>query len=116
MTLTGILKFDEGIKLEYSDPNWNIWGSKALIGISPNIFFKKSSWNRFAARTKLERHTCTYSSSTAVPVPVPYRTVQLYCTGTGLRTILRTNPTDQSCCPPSDLGVAFHSKISRIDP
>ena len=30
MTLTGILKFDEGIKLEYSDPNWNIWGSKAL--------------------------------------------------------------------------------------
>jgi hypothetical protein len=35
MTLTGILKFDEGIKLEYSDPNWNIWGSKALIGISP---------------------------------------------------------------------------------
>jgi hypothetical protein len=37
MTLTGILKFDEGIKLEYSDPNWNIWGSKALIGISPLI-------------------------------------------------------------------------------
>jgi hypothetical protein len=35
MTLIGILKFDEGIKLEYSDPNWNIWGSKALIGISP---------------------------------------------------------------------------------
>ena len=35
MTLSGILKFDEGIKLEYSDPNWNIWGSKALIGISP---------------------------------------------------------------------------------
>eukprot|EP01047_Picozoa_sp_COSAG01_P022903 COSAG01_NODE_1377_length_10527_cov_806.883679_11_plen_58_part_00 len=40
MTLIGILKFDEGIKLEYSDPNWNIWGSKALIGISPyNIIF-----------------------------------------------------------------------------
>jgi hypothetical protein len=38
MTLTGILKFDEGIKLEYSDPNWNIWGSKALIGISPFFF------------------------------------------------------------------------------
>jgi|EP01049_Picozoa_sp_SAG25_P007716 hypothetical protein len=35
MTLTGILKFDGGTKSEYSDPNWNIWGSKALIGISP---------------------------------------------------------------------------------
>ena len=35
MTLTGILKFDEGIKLEYSDPNWNSWGWKAQIGISP---------------------------------------------------------------------------------
>ena len=38
MTLTGILKFDEGTKSEYSDPNWNIWGSKALIGISPNVY------------------------------------------------------------------------------
>eukprot|EP01047_Picozoa_sp_COSAG01_P053247 COSAG01_NODE_5688_length_4100_cov_84.811797_3_plen_56_part_00 len=37
MTLTGILKFDGGTKSEYSDPNWNIWGSKALIGISPII-------------------------------------------------------------------------------
>ena len=42
MTLTGILKFDEGIKLEYSDPNWNIWGSKALIGISPTLKINSS--------------------------------------------------------------------------
>ena len=46
MTLTGILKFDEGIKLEYSDPNWNIWGSKALIGISPYSCKTKHSANR----------------------------------------------------------------------
>ena len=35
MTLIGILEFDKGTKLEYSDPNWNNWGWKALIGISP---------------------------------------------------------------------------------
>eukprot|EP01047_Picozoa_sp_COSAG01_P019241 COSAG01_NODE_1065_length_11883_cov_104.177868_1_plen_98_part_00 len=39
MTLTGILKFDEGTKSEYSDPTWNIWGSKALIGISPLFYW-----------------------------------------------------------------------------
>ena len=38
MTLIGILEFDKGTKLEYSDPNWNNWGWKALIGISP-IFY-----------------------------------------------------------------------------
>ena len=38
MTLIGILEFEKGTKLEYSDPNWNSWGWKALIGISP--FFK----------------------------------------------------------------------------
>ena len=37
MTLIGILEFDKGTKSEYSDPNWNNWGSKALIGISPLI-------------------------------------------------------------------------------
>ena len=37
MTLIGILEFDKGTKLEYSDPNWNNWGWKALIGISPII-------------------------------------------------------------------------------
>ena len=35
MTLIGILEFEKGTKLEYSDPNWNNWGSKALIGTSP---------------------------------------------------------------------------------
>ena len=35
MTLIGILEFEKGTKLEYSDPNWNNWGWKALIGISP---------------------------------------------------------------------------------
>ena len=35
MTLIGILDFEKGTKLEYSDPNWNSWGWKALIGISP---------------------------------------------------------------------------------
>ena len=35
MTLIGILEFEKGTKLEYSDPNWNSWGWKALIGISP---------------------------------------------------------------------------------
>eukprot|EP01043_Picozoa_sp_COSAG02_P087162 COSAG02_NODE_24484_length_687_cov_0.484694_1_plen_79_part_10 len=34
MTLIGILEFEKGTKLEYSDPNWNSWGWKALIGIS----------------------------------------------------------------------------------
>ena len=33
MTLIGILELDKGTKSEYSDPNWNNWGSKALIGI-----------------------------------------------------------------------------------
>ena len=37
MTLIGILDFEKGTKLEYSDPNWNSWGWKALIGISPII-------------------------------------------------------------------------------
>ena len=53
MTLTGILKFDEGIKLEYSDPNWNIWGSKALIGISPFYDWPRSS------PQELKTHHCT---------------------------------------------------------
>ena len=35
MTLIGILEFEKGTKLEYSDPNWNSWGWKARIGISP---------------------------------------------------------------------------------
>ena len=35
MTLIGILEFEKGTKLDYSDPNWNSWGWKALIGISP---------------------------------------------------------------------------------
>ena len=35
MTLIGILDFEKGTKLEYSDPNWNSWGWKARIGISP---------------------------------------------------------------------------------
>ena len=39
MTLIGILEFDKGTKLEYSDPNWNNWGWKALIGISPFFLF-----------------------------------------------------------------------------
>eukprot|EP01047_Picozoa_sp_COSAG01_P038794 COSAG01_NODE_3165_length_6476_cov_31.556845_7_plen_131_part_00 len=37
MTLIGILEFEKGTKLEYSDPNWNSWGWKALIGISPKM-------------------------------------------------------------------------------
>ena len=41
MTLIGILEFEKGTKLEYSDPNWNSWGWKALIGISP--FFKNTA-------------------------------------------------------------------------
>ena len=28
MTLIGILEFEKGTKLEYSDPNWNSWGWK----------------------------------------------------------------------------------------
>ena len=35
MTLIGILKFDEGIKLEYSDPNWNIWGRRRFLEYHP---------------------------------------------------------------------------------
>ena len=46
MTLIGILDFEKGTKLEYSDPNWNIWGSKALIGISP-IFCLSRIGNTF---------------------------------------------------------------------
>ena len=46
MTLIGILDFEKGTKLEYSDPNWNSWGWKAQIGISPiyyipNVLKKK---------------------------------------------------------------------------
>ena len=33
--------------------------TKTTVFVCWNIFFKKSSWNRFAARTRLERHTCT---------------------------------------------------------
>ena len=42
MTLIGILDFEKGTKLEYSDPNWNSWGWKALIGISPKIIPSKN--------------------------------------------------------------------------
>ena len=33
--------------------------TKTTVFVCWNIFFKKSSWDRFAARTRLERHTCT---------------------------------------------------------
>ena len=33
--------------------------TKTTVFVCWNIFFKKSSWNRFAAGTRLERHTCT---------------------------------------------------------
>lgn len=33
--------------------------TKTTVFVCWNIFFKKSIWNRFAAGTRLERHTCT---------------------------------------------------------
>jgi hypothetical protein len=33
--------------------------TKTTVFVCWNIFFKKSIWNRFAAGTRLERHTCS---------------------------------------------------------
>ena len=56
MTLIGILEFEKGIKLEYSDPNWNNWGSKALIGISPIIIYAHLGPSHFAVWGSAENY------------------------------------------------------------
>eukprot|EP01047_Picozoa_sp_COSAG01_P002563 COSAG01_NODE_68_length_28978_cov_182.027777_24_plen_117_part_00 len=54
MTLIGILEFEKGTKLEYSDPNWNSWGWKAQIGISP-LFYSSRIGNPFPKRVLIRK-------------------------------------------------------------
>eukprot|EP01047_Picozoa_sp_COSAG01_P004973 COSAG01_NODE_166_length_23296_cov_140.506014_14_plen_48_part_00 len=46
------MEFEKGTKLEYSDPNWNSWGWKAQIGISPLYVLYVMTMKRGQAKDK----------------------------------------------------------------
>jgi hypothetical protein len=75
--------------------------TKTTVFVCWNIFFKKSIWNRFAAGTRLERHTCTRTGISA---------------STGSAQLLKTHFHPSGVCMGWDRGECMYSHANpKID-